>query len=90
MAKRVEWLGTKPEKCDVCGNAIDKAFVDGKTKVGPWGILCTECWFQFGVGLGTGLGQLYLRDKDSDRFFQYHGAIRVRSNKEGYYVKGNI
>ena len=51
--------GSPPKTCDVCGEAIDEQFVDGKTKMGPWGILCLDCHVDVGVGLGTGKGQRY-------------------------------
>jgi hypothetical protein len=35
-----KWLGTPPCKCDICGGAIKKVFVDGKTAFGPWGMMC--------------------------------------------------
>lgn len=40
--------------CDICG---EKARFDAKTKNGPWGYLCAECFSTYGIGLGTGLGQ---------------------------------
>jgi len=33
------------------------ASVDGKTKMGPWANMCTGCFEQVGIGLGTGKGQ---------------------------------
>ena len=58
--KRVKkWLGTVPSKCDVCGADVKQGFIDGRTKHGPWGILCGKCHKEVGVGLGTGYGQKY-------------------------------
>lgn len=53
------WLGSTPTKCDLCKSAITDFFVDGKTKFGPWAIMCLECYNELAVGLGTGRGQLY-------------------------------
>jgi hypothetical protein len=53
------WMGTRPCTCDICGGRITKTFIDGKTKMGPWGIMCKACHKSKGVGLGTGLGQRY-------------------------------
>jgi hypothetical protein len=39
------------------------AAYDGKTRMGPWGYMCEECFEKFGVGLGVGRGQrLILRE----------------------------
>ena len=44
------WNGAPPKKCDLCGKQIGVTFVDGKTKHGPWAILCVFCHAKFGVG----------------------------------------
>lgn len=59
MKRVVTWCGAPPEKCDVCGTAIEKVFIDGRTRQGPWGFLCPSCHALDGVGLGTGYGQRY-------------------------------
>ena len=41
--------------CDLCGNV---AHFDARTVSGPWAHLCDLCFGQYGVGLGTGLGQI--------------------------------
>lgn len=33
------------------------ASYDGKTKHGPWAMMCQSCFEQNGIGLGTGRGQ---------------------------------
>ena len=58
---KVIWHGSEPEKCDICGNLILNEFVDGKTRMGPWGILCLNCYNLHGMGLGIGKGQLYTK-----------------------------
>ncbi len=57
------WSGPVPRKCDICGKAIEDCFVDGLMRGarGMWGIMCPECHYTFGVGLGTGRGQWYDR-----------------------------
>lgn len=57
MAKK--WIGPKPVKCDLCGKPLSQQFVDGKTIMGPWGIMCAVCHHHRGVGVGTGRGQRY-------------------------------
>ena len=59
MSKTVLWLGSKPDKCDVCGTKIVKCFVDGKTYYGSWGRMCPDCHKEFGRGTGLGRGQVY-------------------------------
>jgi hypothetical protein len=59
--KTVTWLGETI--CDFC-NADLKTdskdfFVDGKTILGPWGLMCSKHFAQYGIGLGTGKGQKY-------------------------------
>lgn len=46
-------------KCDICWSQgkMKSAKYDAKTIMGPWANLCTPCFKQYGVGLGTGRGQ---------------------------------
>jgi len=41
--------------CDIC--KAKKAAFDGKTQFGPWANMCSICFGQYGIGLGTGKGQ---------------------------------
>ena len=54
-----KWMGSKPEKCDICFEPFEDVFIDGKTYMGPWGLLCRTCHSTHGCGLGTGRGQKY-------------------------------
>lgn len=58
--KEVKWL-SPAETCDICHISLTtKAyFVDGRTKFGPWALMCPACHRTNGVGLGTGFGQKY-------------------------------
>ena len=58
MAEK-RWRGTPPTECNLCHRRLTWAFVDGKTQFGIWAIMCPECHREVGLGLGTGLGQLY-------------------------------
>ena len=60
-----------PTNCDICREKIDKQFVDGKTRQGPWGNMCPACFGIHGISLGTGLGQLY--EKKGDQFEKIAG-----------------
>lgn len=64
-----KWFGS-PEttECDICTHIHHTTtlvkdgefFVDGKTKQGPWALMCPECFESHGIGrLGQGLGQKY-------------------------------
>ena len=56
---KLKWYGTLPKNCDLCKNKLEKVFIDGKTKFGPWAIMCESCFEINGVGLGVGKGQKY-------------------------------
>jgi hypothetical protein len=59
------WLGTHPEACELCdGDFHDNTFVDGKTDLGVWGIMCHGCHVTHGEGLGLGKGQQYTKQDD--------------------------
>ena len=60
--KEVWWCGTI-DKCDLCGNDIEDTFIDGATTEGPWAIMCEDCHFDYGDGLGIGKGQRYEKKK---------------------------
>lgn len=58
MVKQVEYR-SGVSNCDMCGKTLTDWFVDGKTRFGPWANMCKPCHEKYGVGLGTGRGQLY-------------------------------
>lgn len=67
-----KWLGDV-SKCDLCEQPFENScvkytneleqkrdfFVDGRTVIGPWALMCGYCFKQYGEGLGTGRGQMY-------------------------------
>jgi predicted CXXCH cytochrome family protein len=59
-----KWYGSLPDDCNICHNPITTDFVDGATVWGPWAILCLPCHRAKGRGLGTGLGQHYIKTGD--------------------------
>lgn len=67
------WHGTTPEACDICKQALKAVFVDAKTRNGPWGMLCPGCHRVHGVGVGTGLGQRYVRQQSDGRWMKTIG-----------------
>ena len=59
-----KWFGSPP-KCDFCGEENLDEFTDGKTRYGPWAVMCKDCAPSRGVGLGLGRGQFYkLQDEE--------------------------
>ena len=46
-------------KCNWCR---EPAEYDGKTIFGPWAYMCEEHFREFGIGLGTGVGQKLKRE----------------------------
>ena len=47
-------------RCDFCKKK--EAQYDAKSNLaGIWGNMCENCFFVFGVGLGTGLGQKFIK-----------------------------
>ena len=60
-----KWMGETPTACQICRAPIKGKFVDGATAMGPWAFMCAACHKDYGCGLGTGRGQLYvLKGKD--------------------------
>lgn len=55
---KVYWLSEVPEVDDF-GDKIEKSFIDGKTKQGPWAIMTPKSFKKHGVRFGLGWGQLY-------------------------------
>ena len=63
MPKVDKWLSEVPARCDLCGTPIKKTFIDGKTTMGLWAIMCPSCHAFSGAGLGLGRGQQYKESK---------------------------
>lgn len=59
--KPKRWTSPIPKNCDFCHKSLkdEKVFVDGRTRSGPWAIMCSVCYDTVGVGIGTGKGQAY-------------------------------
>ena len=63
MAKKVYWL-SPVKNCDICNTPLVGKIVDGKTRMGPWALMCVSCHELDGCGLGLGLGQKYEKQPD--------------------------
>lgn len=58
------WLSPVGEKDDF-GDKIKDIIIDGKTKMGPWGLMTERSYQQYGIGkLGMGYGQKYKKQSD--------------------------
>ncbi len=62
--QEVYWIGPLEERCQLGHEPIVDEFIDGKTVMGPWAIMCPACHRLHGVGLGTGRGQRYRLQTD--------------------------
>jgi uncharacterized Zn-finger protein len=58
------WIGDEPTHCDICEKPLGRLFIDGKTIANNWAIMCPFCHDMYGVRLGIGLGQLYIKLDD--------------------------
>lgn len=48
--------------CDFCKRDVrdvGEEFVNGRTIYGPWAVMCADCYPKYGIGIGTGKGQVY-------------------------------
>ena len=66
---KAKWHGITPTYCKICNGKLTTEFIDGRTKVGFWAIMCPACHKELGVGLGIGKGQRYemRKMKDGDK-----------------------
>lgn len=56
-----KWLSNF-DNCDICKTPLKgkvEYFVDGKTKMGSWALMCPECFKQYGFKIEYGYGQKY-------------------------------
>ena len=62
------WRGDLPDTCQLCRRAFGlghaDTFIDGATRLGPWGYMCAVCHASQGLGLGIGLGQAFRLQPD--------------------------
>ena len=66
-----KWYGDL--NCDICGKECEHYLYDGVTKMGPWATMCRTCMSKFGIGLGTGKGQEYLKNEETGEFEKLRG-----------------
>jgi hypothetical protein len=63
------WIGDV-STCDLCVKTLEDAFIDGKMDHGTWAKMCPACHRRWGVGLGQGKGQKYVRVGQTDEWMQ--------------------
>ena len=66
----MKWEG-QTKKCEVCEGNLHPYqnkhwYVDGRTTMGPWALMCVSCFEKYGVGLGLGKGQKYNADTNEE------------------------
>lgn len=54
------WQSPVPTHDDF-GARIEAEFVDGKTRMGPWALMNPASYRLYGIGLGVGKGQHYIK-----------------------------
>ncbi len=54
-----KWLGSTPEKCDICNSTFGEFFYDCYVPGRAWGLLCSRCFTAHGCKVGPGTGQMY-------------------------------
>ena len=57
------WVGDPPTRCDICHEPIRMTFTDGAT-MRYWANMCPCCHGLYGLGLGTGRGQQYTKQRN--------------------------
>lgn len=62
--RQVFWTGKAPARCDITQEPITNRFIDGATRMGPWANMTPKSHKQYGIGLGTGRGQLFEKQPD--------------------------
>lgn len=66
------WLTTVPSHDDF-RQPIRDVFIDGRSRMGPWGLFTPDSWRYYGTGrLGVGWGQRYVR-QDDGRWLKVEG-----------------
>jgi hypothetical protein len=57
--RRKMWMGSQPDRCQICSTPFSTVFIDGRTAFGSWALMCPCCHRDQAIGLGTGEGQKY-------------------------------
>lgn len=58
------WMGSPPEKCQLCHSPIETKFYDARMSSGTWAILDQACFIEHCEGVGEGKGQEYTKRFD--------------------------
>jgi hypothetical protein len=52
--------GTTACSCELCEQPVGEHAVRGRTKYGPWALMCVGCWSHVGTGIGPAHGRHFL------------------------------
>jgi hypothetical protein len=78
VSKKVYWLGTLHDECQMCHRPFGEAMYD--CAIPPlsfaWGNICRVCFTGYGCRLGTGFGQEYKIQKDG-RWLKTRGGGEI-------------
>lgn len=69
--KKIFWDGS--HRCDICGKECEHYLYDAATTMGPWAVMCRTCMGEFGLGIGPGKGQEYLKNEENGEFEKIRG-----------------
>lgn len=53
-----------PTKCQVCSKPLVDEMFDARMTTGVWACMDADCFDKYGVGLGQGFGQKYVKQAD--------------------------
>ena len=70
-----------PIACQICNKKINDRFYDCKVSLGGWCDCCPACSSNYGIGLGTGKGQEYIK-QDNGTFVLTKGGMTKKEMEE--------
>lgn len=59
----MEKLWYSDTKCDFCKKECIMTLYDAQTNMGCWATMCEHCFKKYGIGVGAGIGQKYIKNK---------------------------
>lgn len=66
-----KWYGDN--KCNFCGKECTPYLYDGATILGPWAVMCEDCFNKYGTGIGMGRGQEYQKNEKTGEYEKING-----------------
>lgn len=62
-----------PTHCDLCKTPITTQFYDAFLGLGTCANVCPSCFYEYGIGLGTGRGQCYQHNASTNKYEKVEG-----------------